>query len=375
MKIKNLIATIGMMALLVVNFTLAQTVPVSMGNNGGDSGSSGEISTPDRIPGDVAELEALNWEKVKYISIYGWSSSSINSTTNVKTSVWLDYSGTNGVVDVEEVLGIIKKQQLLLSVLYPSDQITLGCYLYDKDYNDLFNSYSGASINSPKDGVSSNRLDVVLEMSQNTWLNFADVSWFYIVERDENNNPIRYYYPGEYDIRNGQIRFPNYFSKKNGELVVSLKDGTQVAYGLKAGRKINPTTVQVGIGNVSATGTRTFRGNSNVVAYVEVTLDENQRNISPLSQLVVTGDKPVWVFLGAMRAVNQGTEYAFQAQLWMQGQTPANISPIEIDSTHAVAKLLNPGRYWIKYSFPSGWPKLNQFYQPYNPYGDGGGKG
>jgi hypothetical protein len=211
-------------------------------------------------------------------------------------------------------------------------------------------------------------------MSQYTWLDMADVSWFYIVERDENNNPVRYYYPSEYDMQNGQIRFPNYFSKKNGEMIVSLKNGTQVAYGLKGGRKITPTSVQVVIGNVSATGTRMFRGNSNVVAYVEVTSNENQRNINPLSQLVVTGDKPVWVSLAAWRTA-QGTEYAFQAQVWLQGQTPANVSPIEIGSTHAVAKLLNPGRYWLKYSFPSGWPKLNQFYQPYNPYGDGGGKG
>jgi len=135
--------------------------------------------------------------------------------------------------------------------------------------------------------VSENTLDLVFNLGDSAWLKFNNAVGFRIVERDTNNVPIRYWYSQQYDVNNGMIRFPLYFSEKNGEVVVQLTDGREIAYSLQnRGKMITPTTVLLNVGNVSALGMRTFR-DTNLV-YVVVSEEEFTKNINPLSQLVVT---------------------------------------------------------------------------------------
>lgn len=374
MKTKTMLAAIAMVALLVSTSVLtnAQTTPVPPSSGGGGGGSS-LSDLPDQLPiGSVADLEAYAWEHPTYISMSSWASSSINATTNVKSSVWIPISRTNGVPNVDEIFGIIKAQQLLLAVLYPSDTITLGVNLYDKDYNNLFYSYSSAGINPPEDKVSKNVLDVVLNVNSSAFLRMSNVSWFYIVERDENNNPIRYWYPSEYEIQNGGIQFPFYFAGKLGEVIVTLNDGTQVAYSLNGGNKMSTLTVQLSVGNVSALGTRTFRGTN--VIYIEVTREESEQGINPLCQFVNT--EKGWNAFAAWRMdpdTGQVAEYASAVHIWLKGKPSSSTKPAEItDPARYVPVFLDSGSYWIKYIFKSGYGRNDhRFYPPYQ----GGGRG
>lgn len=401
MKTKTLVAfIIGMMiALFATNSLNAQTVPTTGGDNGGGGSGGGTIipipAVPDRLPiGDVAELQAYAWEQVANISMYSWASSAIRSTTNVKSDVWIPYkTKVDGALDVGEIFGIIKAQSLVLSVLYPSDRIQLGAGLYDNDGNNLFYSYESSDISPPQNGISKNVLDVMFNMSSEIWIPIGAASWFRIVERDADGNDIRYYSSREYDVRNGKIRFPAYFAKKGGELIVSLRDGTEVAYSLNGGKRIVPTTVKIGVGSVSSVGTRTFRidhttqgcgsGPFSTITgelcpnnvFVAVSSEESERNINPLSQLVYTGSEEV--NFAAWRLVSDNgetasSEKASAVKIWHQGQSPSTALGVGIGSPNSYVSVpLEAGRYWVKFEFASGWPTGNQFYPPYQ-YDDGG---
>jgi len=370
---KNMVlAIIGMTAIAITVNAQTPTSP----NNGGSGGASSSAAVSEHLPiGSVAELQAYAWEHVANISEYGWASSSINATTNNKTSVWLAYSPTNGLVDVEEIFGIIESQQLLLSVLNASDTVSLGAGLYDKNNNNLFYSqWASAPINPPsKGGVSSNSLDLMLEMSDRIFVESGDALWFRIVERDEKGNPIRYYYPDQYGVQNGGIFIPAYFAGKLGEVIITKQDGTETAFSLSSGNKMRTMDVALSSGKVSALGTRTFRNNTEV--YVEISGEELLRNINPLSQLVV--EKRGWYYFAAwLVGPNKGDsvqEYASSVKIWSQGQQSTTAKTYVIaNPPHYVPVFLEPGRYWVEYSFGSGFGKTkNQFYPPY----DGGGKG
>jgi hypothetical protein len=366
---KTLGAIIGMMALLATSQTNAQIPPTS-GGGGSGGGGGGVSSVPAQLPISMDDLQARAWESVANIDVYGWASSFINATTNDKSGVNFPYSPAAGVVDVDEVFTLIQEQRLQFSVLYPSDTISLGAALYDKNWNNLFYGNSSGKINPPENGVSKNTLDIVLNMNDSTLLQFDNAVGFYIVERDAAGNPVRYYYSREWDIQNGWIRFPNYFSEKGGEIVVRLADGTEVAYGLgNRGQRIVPTTVLLKAGEVSALGTRTFR-NTNTV-YVEVSPKEFDKNINPLSRLVVGGEKPSWHNFAAWltdqsQSDSRIMEYASTVLVWRYGQLSSTAKPLEIKNPpYYVPIFLEPGHYWVKFSFKSGWPYGNQFYPPY----------
>lgn len=371
--IQKLFAVIGMMAAVLTSTINADVVAVSS-SGGGGSYPVPECNPviPDRLPiSDATDIQAYAWDQLSQIGMWGWAESAINSSTNLKSGVWIDYPRTNGVVDVEEVFGIIKAQQLLLSVLYPSDKISLQVGLYSKDAN-LFYSYSSGPITSPENGVSKNTLDVVLEMSSEISFPFVGAQWFEIVERDGNGNPIRYYSSRDYDVQNGNLRFPAYFAKKNGEIRVAFCDGTEVAYSLNGGKKIIPTAVEIGVGKVSAFGTRTFR-NTNAV-YLEVSKEESDKNVNPLSQFTTEGGE---IKFAAWRPVVSDKQSTAQAEIatavliWHQGQPSSTALRVEIGSPNYIAIVpLNNGRYWVKFEWSSGWPFGNQFSPPYQYYGE-----
>ncbi len=356
MKTKTLIAAILMAAVLfITQFNLNAQTSVTP-----------PVAVPETLPiGDAADLQAYAWEQVSQVGIYGWAASLIRSTTNAQSDLWVQYSRPNGVVDVDEILNLIRGQQLLLSVLYPSDSLTLGVNLCDAEGNNLFYGYTQGDISSPRNGVSRNTLFVVLDMNSVISIPFGAAQRFQIVERDANGNPVRVYHSSEWDVYNGKIRFPAYFANKLGEMRVTLNDGTEVAYNLSRGKKITPTDVKVLIGNVSALGTRTFRGPLAVV--VEVSEEEFKKNITPLSQLV-NPDGLIHFTASINRSNVYGNypEFASSVHIWPQGQPSSTALVIQI-SPLGYTKLWFPGngRYWVKFKFPSGWPTENQFSPPY----------
>ncbi|KKS33520.1 MAG: hypothetical protein UU95_C0029G0015 [Parcubacteria group bacterium GW2011_GWC2_42_12] len=376
---KTLVAIIGMVALLATSLPVNAQTPPSGGGGGGPTPPT--LSVPNQLPISMDDLQARAWESVANIDVYGWASSYINATTNNRSGVNFPYSPTAGVVDVDEIFALIKEQRLQLSVLYQSDAIILGTALYDRNWNNLFYGNSSGKINPPQNGVSKNTLDIVLNMSNNTWLQFANAAYFRIVERDADGNPVRYYYAREYDIQNGMIRFPNYFSERGGEIIVGLKDGTEVAYGLgNGGQRIIPTTVLLTAGKVSAKGVRTFRHDLFVI--VGLTKEEYDQNISPLSQLVVDGEKPSLKFFAAWYydpKEPKNALYASAVHLWPVGKLSTEPSKENfwfkiVDPTQSLQIYLAPGRYWVKFYF-DGWPIGNQFYPPWQDSGGGGGGG
>lgn len=325
-----------------------------------------QVAVPETLPiSDATDLRAYAWEQVSQIGINGRAASSINSTTNVQSDLWVQYPRPNGVVDVDEILNLIREQQLVLSVLYPSDSLSLWVNLYDAEGNNLFYGYTQGDINPPKNGVSRNTLFVVLDMNSVISIPFGAAQRFQIVERDASGNPIRYYSSQEWDVYNGKIRFPAYFANKLGEMKVTLNDGTEVAYNLSGGKKITPTDVQVLIGNVSALGTRTFRGA--LAVFVEVSDEELKKNINPLSQLV---NPDGMIYFGSSitrwNGYSHYRELASSVHIWPQGQPSSTAQVIQIPPM-GYTRLWFPGkgRYWVKFKFPSGWPTENQFSPPY----------
>ncbi len=390
MNICNIIAVIGMMATLMTSFNFnlnAETVFGCGCRTYGYSTITGEPCdknvpgsgpVPDRLPiGDATDINANFWEQVSQIGIFGWASSRINSTNNLRSDAWITYSPSNGVVDVEEVFGIIKTNQLTLSVLYPSDMVNLQVGLYNKDGDNLFYGCSGSPIVPPRNGVSSNWLNVVLEMNSESWIPFGDVRWFEIIERDENNNPVRYYSSQKWDMWNGKIRFPNYFAKKFGEIRVTLCDGTEVAYRLDNGKQMTPTAVVMAVGNVSALGTRTFRDTNRV--HIVVSLQESDREINPVVQyfVPVTIEKAT---ISGFRIVSDGgdgvasiAQIPSGAFIWRYGSPSSTAQWAEMVNRSSVVVPVEPGQcYWVKLSFDE-WPIGNQFNPPYQYNGGGGG--
>lgn len=341
-------------------------------NSFAQSGGGGSQWVPKQLPLPIGDYQAMAWEKIANISVGTWASSSINATTNDRSSVWLQYQPKAGVVDIDEVLDIIRSQRLSLDVLYTSDMVGLSANLYGTNGLGLLGGGTSMPINKPgDDGVARNTLDVTLNLDDSIWLQFTNAVWYRIVERDANGNPIRAYYPSQYDIQNGMIRYPGYFASKNGELIVTLSDGTEVAYSLGGGGQIIPTQVAVTVGNVSATGFRTFR-NTNTV-YVAVTPEEYGRNINPLAQFVNT-EGTDWVYAAAWFTNYDGSvEFADTVSVWPQGQPSSTAMQFKITTPVHYVPLYLGGRNWIKFGFASGFGETQNQFPP--PYQGGGGVG
>ena len=172
---QKIIAIIGMMVALLVNFSATAETILGCGcNTTGFSPITGESCAgnipgigpvPNQLPiGDADDMQAFAWEKVRQIGVFGWAESAIHSSTNVRSVQVIQYTPTSGT-DIEEVFGIIRAQSLVLSVLYPSDTIQLQVGLYDTNGANLFSSYSSSGINPPRNGVSRNLLDVIFNMN------------------------------------------------------------------------------------------------------------------------------------------------------------------------------------------------------------------
>ena len=369
---KTLVAIIGMMA-FAVN---AQTPPTT----GGDGG----LSVPERLAISMDDLQARAWESVTNVGVFGWSSSSIYATTNDRSEAWSPYQAR--VVDIAEVFRTIESQSLRLSVLYPSDTIGMACGLFNKNGEILFWGTASGKINPPNtNGVSKNRLDIELNLLDNTWLAFSNAVSYYVVERDTNGYPVRFYNSNEWKVRNGLIRFPNYFSDKNGEIIVRLSDGTEVAYGLgNGGQRIIPTTVKLQAGKVSALGTRTFRvHDESVITCLVISPEEVARNINPICQLVIDHQNPLEIgFRAWSESPNQKENYRFatSVKIWRHGQLSreGTVLDIPLPQYPSTRILLEPGHYWLKFGFID-WPIGNQFSPPYDGNGvvssDGGSGG
>lgn len=371
---KTLVAIIGMVALLATSSLNAQTPP-SGGGGGGSTPPT--LAVPDQLPISMDDLQARAWESVAQIGVYGQVESSIRATTNDQQQVWLPYEPMTGVVDIEEIFAIVKAQKLQFNVLYPNNSIGLGSGLYDKDGNNLIYANAWGNINPPENGVSENTLDLEYNMNDSVWIPFTNATYFRIVERDANGNPVRYYHSSQYDVQNGMIRFFAYFSDKGGEIIVGLEDGTEVAYGLgNRGQRIIPTTVLLSIGNVSALGTRTFRTPMLGYNLVEVLIKpkEFEQNINPLSQLIVGGEKEAQIYFVAYWINAVGEEsFATSVHVWRQGQPSSSGMQYKIDpSSHTMRDYFAPGHYWVKFTF-DGWPIGNQFYPPWQGGSSGGG--
>lgn len=374
MKTKTLIAAIGMAVLLAINLN-AQTSQTPSGGGSGGGGKIGcdpSVLVPERLPISMDDLQAMAWKSVAQIGVYGQTSSTVRASTNDQSQVWLPYSPAAGVVDVEEIFSLVRAQRLQWSVVNLEDYIGLGSGLYDRDGNNLLYANNSGKINPPENSVSKNALDLVYNMNDNVWLAFTNAVGYRIVERDQDGNPVLYYYARGYDVQPGRIRFYQYFSGKGGEIIVQLCDGTEVAYGLNnGGQRIVPTTVILNIGEVSALGMRTFRDTNTV--YVQVLPEEFQRNINPLSQLVVNGEKSEWINFSAwyIDPQQQGGKEVFASAVsfWPQGSPSSVAKQLKIaESVPYVPVYLPPGRYWVKFAF-KGWPDGNQFYPPYQgPY-------
>ena len=368
MKINNIIGV-----LVVIGMTVVAGFQVKAQTVGGGPVTPPTVAIPDSLPmiGSVAEIQAYAWEHVAQIGVQGWAQSSIHAKTNDVSNVWLNYAPTNGLVDVEEIFDIVKAQRLTLSVLYPSDTVSMGSYLYDQAGNYLFGANNSGAINPPVNGMSMNTIDLRYEMNDRIVVPFPDVQWYYIVERDANGNAIRYWSPSEWDLRNGGFTFPGYFAGKNGEIVITRLDGTQVAYGLgNGGQRIMPISVGLQAGNVSALGFRTVR--NNMVVNIEITGEELQRNINPLTQFIFEGEKDVDLayFNASLKdpATSQVTEVASTVHIWRMGQP----SSTGVDVNAQTWTRLERGRYWVKFNFRSGFGQSQNQFQP--PYQDGGGK-
>lgn len=356
---KKLVAVIVMaVVLLVANLNLNA-------QSGGGGGTSTSQVTPAQLPiADVNDLQAYAWEHVAWINVSGFSWSAINSSTNVKSYVSVPYPRDQGA-NVEYVLSVIKQQKLALSVLYPSESFNLYVEVNDEAGNNLFYGKDGAQIATPQNGISRNTINMVLQMNPNISIDFPGAQWFQIVERDAAGNAIRYYYSREWEVYNGKLLFPAYFAKKFGELIVTLTDGTQVAYALNGGKQIVPTTVEIGIGNVSVLGTRTLR-ETNVV-FIEISEEELKQNVNPLVQFVNYTDG--WVYLAArIRLPNGQIEYAESVSIWQQGSPPSTAEIINIPWGCYTPRPRLLGPNWIKFQFRN-FPG-DRFGPPYE--GEGG---
>ena len=376
MKKNKILVIIGMMAMLAVS-TLSVKAQTPVTSTPVPICPVGYIcvgvsnTPPDQLPiGSIEDLQAYAWEQVVYISMDGLASSKINGKDD-SSYAWMKYPKTNGIVDLLEIFGIVKEQKIVLNVLYSTDTAELEANLYDVNGDPLFNSYASANINPPVDGVSRNTLDVSFEMDQNVQINLPGVSWFYIVERDAKGNPIRYYNSDEYSTGNGWFRYPAYFAGKGGEIVLTMTDGTQVAYGLNGGKKLSTTSVKIDVGNVSAKGARTFVVTNDFV-FLQITEEESVENINPLCWVNIPGDTNKWVYFGATRKVSEkddGTQtmqLATSVGIWSQGKMSNTGMQYKIlPSAYCVPVYMSPGRYLVKFGL-DGWPVGNQYYPPYN---------
>lgn len=383
MKTKILISLTGIVALLAsIVITNAQTVPVPppiSQTNTGEENNQTVSAVPDSLPiGSVAERQADAWERVSQIHVGSAAQSIINGFTNHVSYVSIDYKPFL-IPDPNEIFGIVRTQQLVLDVLYPSQDISLGSWLFDKHGNNLFYAQSQAPINPPLNGVSKNILDITFELSDYSFIPFPNVDYYYIVERDNNGNAIRFWNAREYEQGNNGIMYPNYFSGKKGEIVITLIDGTQVAYSNSDhGRKIKTTQVNVDIGNISALGLRTLGGTNRVV--IEVTAEEFKRHINPAIRFVFKGglinsgwaDFNCWLY----NSVTGQVEYASSVDIWPQGQpsSTGQRAIISLPGQGTSTPLKEGVAYWAKFNFVSGFGQIkNQFNPPYQYEGGKGG--
>lgn len=380
-SIRSFLVAIGMAIAFIFNLN-AQT-PVAPSTGGGGGPVRPHLTVPDSLP--IGDLSGA-WDSVREIYVFSWADQSgINSTSDLVTSVTIPYNPSDGGVDVEEVFRIASEQRLILAVLYSMDVLNIGVYLNDHQGRNLFYGLSSGGINPPVGGSSKNVLGVVLEANPKSWIPFPGAQWFHIVERDENGNAVSFYSSQEGEVYDNGIEFPNYYAPKVGEITIGLADGTEVAYALNGGKKMVPITVHVGIGKVTAIGLRTFRNNLEVASLVvEVSPEENIRNISPRVQLMNDiregfksqiqlvaqrrqhGCLPGDVFSRTTGLPCGTPEISAMVLVWPQGTQPTP------DQWHPAGPndffYLPEGRYWAKFAFPSGWPgDQNQFDPPYNP--------
>lgn len=309
-------------------------------------------TVPDKLPiGSYAELQAYAWEQAAYIGAWASTSSQIGGKGgDGRNYLWVQY--TNQPVMVDGVLSTIANARCELDTLY-LNWVYAQAGIYDTNGNALFQGYGGVKPNYPTGGVSYNKVDLPLALSDYIPILLPGVQWMYLVERDENGNPIRYISLDEYGAENG-FRFPSYFAGKYGEIVVTTTNGAQFAYSLKGGKKIEPTHLQVEFTSVRIKGMRSYVDQTNVV--MSVTGEELMEGKNPLCQLVVTKDyKKVIMNGGRPVAIDQQkVESADYFRIWFYGQPDRSLywwvnEPL----------LLAPGTYWVQFHFPSGWPETS----------------
>jgi hypothetical protein len=134
--------------------------------------------------------------------------------------------------------------------------------------------------------------------------------------------------------------------------------------------RITPITTKVGIGSVSAFGFRHFRDMSN--AAVEVSEAEARLGVRPLSQIVISTKR--WVYLAAqVRNPETGRmEYATGVHLWISGRKSSESDKfVPIFPARYVPVELTPGIYSDRYEFAEYGRNPTQFRPPEDFEGKG----
>lgn len=361
LNIIALVITTGLFPLIANEVNVADTDSVSVTVPASDTDNTDSVPvtvvpvpvTPQTLPiGSVAEAVSYAWESMRYISMNAWTKSTINTTTS-KPSVWLEYQGRGGFVDIQEVLGTISGQHLYLSTLYSNDTASVQLSLYDTNGQNLF--YGGTSSVLPENGQAV-VVNVQLDVNPEINVPFPGAQWYYIVERDEAGNAVRYYYPHGSQQRNGNINFPLYFAGKLGEMVVTMQDGTQVAYSLNGGRRIVPNNLEVAV-NVTTVGMRVVNDSSQLS--VVTTEDEYSMGINPLIQYTTPSARTL-----TCKAMTSSGEYATSVKFWRQGSSHG-YTYFTSRPDHLILIHMPDGRYWAQFNYPSGYG--NKDYRFNNP--------
>jgi hypothetical protein len=330
-------------------------------------------TAPSNLPLSLNAARAYAIEQTAYIQASAWTSSTIQtkSTTN---SVYLPYSKTNGYVNMRDVLNKIGKIRLQLSNLYTNSSVGFNAATYDKDGYPLLNGYASGPLGSPApNGVSTNVFPMELRLGDMVWITVTNASYAYIAQRDQYGNVTNYFNVNINQYANGIGKMPYYlfFAGKNGELVLTMNDGNQTAYNLVNGKKIEPKTAVVAASTVTAPGYY-YAENTNQV-WINVTDQEYNEKLSPILEYVNTTGTNINLLVGA--GLPTGETDAL-LRTWKQGVQPtdADWSKPLSDSSWAIISV-PPGYWWVEFKFTSGFGEDQQFYQPYNYYGDGKGGG
>jgi len=335
------------------------------------SASAAASSPPASLPLSLNALQAYAWEQTEFVESQAWSSGSINGAGDTNY-IYLAYSKTNGMVNERDVMKAIANTRLSISVLYSNDNVGFSAGVFDEYGYELFWGSAGGPLAPSSGPVSTNIFPVKMRMNDQIWFTLTNVSYAYIVERDDNGNVIRYYYPYMYSLGNGVVRllYPAYFGDKAGELILTLPDGTQVAYSLKTNKKIIPTEAYVSASSVMAPGNYYFE-NTNIVM-VPVSQDEYDQQMAPLVQYVNSTTVSNLTFFSSSLPTGETQTII---RIWQQGTDPANAIEVPASKGPWSAALVGPGYWWVEFRYPSNFGiDSNQYYPPYDN-GGGGGKG